>query len=56
MLSGWCFWLGNPAGIPVVVLFVLYITHYQIKPEEQALREKFGAAYNVYCQRVRRWI
>ena len=56
MMSGWCFWLGKPAGTPVVVLFVLYITWYQIKPEEQALRAKFGAAYDDYCQRVRRWI
>jgi len=56
VLSGWCFWLGNPLGIAAVVLFVWYITQYQIQPEERVLREKFGTAYDEYCQRVRRWI
>lgn len=38
------------------VLFLVMMTELQIKPEESALREKFGAAYEAYCQRTRRWI
>ena len=49
-------WLGNAMMIPAVVLFVWYITQFQIKPEEEALREKFGAPYEEYCKKVRRWI
>jgi len=28
---------------------------YQIRPEERALRERFGADLDDYCARVRRW-
>lgn len=39
-----------------LLVFVLYMTRFQIKPEEQALTKIFGDAYGDYCQRVRRWI
>jgi protein-S-isoprenylcysteine O-methyltransferase Ste14 len=42
-------WLGPPA-------FVVYINRFQIAPEERVLRERFGAEFEAYCQRVRRWI
>ncbi|WP_218944331.1 methyltransferase family protein [Marinicella rhabdoformis] len=42
-------WLLLPA-------FVLYMNRFQIKPEEQALLKLFGTEYEVYCQKVRRWI
>lgn len=37
-------------------VFVLYITQFQIKPEEQALGRIFGDAYSAYARRVRRWL
>ena len=39
-----------------LLVFVLYMTRFQIKPEEQALTKIFGDAYVGYCQRVRRWV
>ena len=56
LLSGWLTWLGNPANIALLIGFLTYITVFQIKPEEAVLREKFGAEYDAYCRRVRRWI
>jgi protein-S-isoprenylcysteine O-methyltransferase Ste14 len=55
VLSGWAVWLQSASNILVLAAFVLYITELQIKPEEQALRNVFGRAYDDYCSRVRRW-
>ncbi len=49
-------WLGNYMLIPAVILFVWYITRFQIKPEEAVLREKFGEPYDEYRNQARRWI
>lgn len=38
------------------VLFVLYITRFQIQPEERVLSGIFGEAYSTYAARVRRWL
>ena len=37
------------------LVFALYIQRFQIAPEERVMHEKFGAAYDGYQQRVRRW-
>lgn len=49
-------WLGTAFVVAAIVVFVLYITRYQIIPEEEILMSKFGRAYADYCARVRRWI
>jgi protein-S-isoprenylcysteine O-methyltransferase Ste14 len=36
--------------------FVLYMTRYQIVPEERALSDRFGADYADYVASVRRWL
>jgi protein-S-isoprenylcysteine O-methyltransferase Ste14 len=36
--------------------FVLFITRFQIIPEEHALRARFGETYDSYRAAVRRWI
>jgi protein-S-isoprenylcysteine O-methyltransferase Ste14 len=56
VLISWAIWLGNVYNVAVPVLFVTYITFFQIKPEEEAMRSLFGEAYEHYCSRVRRWI
>lgn len=38
------------------VVFVAFITRFQIQPEERALAARFGAGYTAYCARVRRWL
>jgi len=49
-------WLGTWVFVPVLVLFVSYMTCFQILPEEEALIEKFDEEYAEYCTKVRRWI
>lgn len=56
LLTALGIWLGNFVFIPAVLVFTAYITQFQIKPEEEVLRQKFGEAYEAYCRRVRRWI
>lgn len=47
---------GPWPGLLVPLLFMLYIARWQIRPEEHHLRQRFGATYERYCQRVRRWL
>lgn len=39
-----------------VLLFVRYITRYQIEPEEACLIETFPTDFPRYCEQVRRWL
>lgn len=56
MLVAWAIFLENAVSIAGIILFVAFITKYQIIPEENALGEIFGEAYTQYKKRVRRWI
>ena len=56
VLLAWAVNLSNVGTLVVPVLFALYITRWQIVPEERALAEKFGAEYEAYCKAVRRWL
>ena len=56
LLTGWAVWLGAWFAFAGPVLFVLYITRFQIRPEERVLSQLFGSAYTDYTRRVRRWI
>lgn len=56
VLSGWGAWLQSVTNLVVLAGFVLFITEFQIKPEERALLRVFGQAYADYSARVRRWI
>ncbi len=49
-------WLGNILNVFLLLIFLFLITVFQIKPEEAILAKKFGASYQHYCQRVRRWL
>lgn len=47
---------SNPLGLAGVALFIAWMNVLQIPAEEEALRARFGEAYDAYCSRVRRWL
>lgn len=55
-LAGWACWLGQPVPFLFLPLFGVILNRVQILPEERALSRMFGAEFNAYCARVRRWI
>lgn len=56
VLAGWAVFLANAFSLLGLALFPLYMTRFQIIPEERALRSLFGDAYFRYSSRVRRWL
>ena len=55
MLIGFGLIFGAKLTVCFVVMFVLYITVFQIIPEERAMQEKF-TDWKDYCSKVRRWL
>jgi len=55
-LLAWAAYLSNWLALVIVPVFVLYISRFQIVPEERALRSLFGESYAAYAARVRRWL
>lgn len=56
LLLAWAEFLASPLALVGPLLFMLYITRFQIIPEERILRQCFGEPYDAYLQQVRRWI
>ena len=56
VLLGWAAFLSNALALIPIVAFILYITRFQIQPEERALASIFGSEFTTYTSRVRRWI
>ena len=56
LLLAWAAWLAAPIALLGPLLFAGYITRFQILPEERALKQRFGADFDEYCKRVRRWL
>ena len=48
--------LGNYLSWLGFLAFMLYITRFQILPEEKTLKEIYGEPYNEYLTKVRRWL
>ncbi|MFM9936629.1 MAG: methyltransferase family protein [Novosphingobium sp.] len=48
--------LGNAWLLLGPLGFALYITRFQILPEERAMAARFGETYAAYRSRVRRWL
>ncbi len=55
-LTAWAVWLAQPLALLGPVAFVLYISRFQIAPEERILSEIFGEEFAAYKARVRRWL
>lgn len=56
LLLAWACWLTQPLALAGPVAFVLYITRFQIQPEERMLEQLFGAEFTAYTAQVRRWL
>ncbi|MFT7289238.1 MAG: protein-S-isoprenylcysteine O-methyltransferase Ste14 [Halieaceae bacterium] len=56
VLIGWAFYLRSSLALALLPVFVVYMSYFQIKPEERFMREKFTGAYDAYCSAVGRWL
>ena len=56
VLIGWAAYLSSPLTLFGPALFVLFITRFQIIPEERVLSAKFGQQFSEYKAKVRRWL
>lgn len=56
ILLAWAVLLSSAWALLGPLVFVLYITRFQIRPEERALAALFGSSYADYLASVRRWL
>lgn len=56
VLIAFSVYLKSLWSLLVVLLFMIYMTRFQIFPEERAMIKLFGEQYLDYMDRVRRWI
>ena len=56
VIVGWAAFLSSLWALLGPLAFALYITRFQILPEERVLTSLFGAEYAAYQSRVRRWL
>ncbi len=47
---------GANSSLVLAIAFLIITDRWYIAFEEKAMRQKFGAEYDAYCQKVRRWI
>jgi protein-S-isoprenylcysteine O-methyltransferase Ste14 len=55
-LTGWAAYLGTLAAFLGPLLFVAWITRFQIVPEERLLAARFGGDFEAWRRRTRRWL
>ncbi|MBF0658022.1 isoprenylcysteine carboxylmethyltransferase family protein [Psychrobacter sp. NG25] len=56
ILLGWAFYLSHFLPFVLVPVFMIYMTRFQIQPEERIMTQNFGREYQAYLASVRRWI
>ena len=56
VLLGWGDLLNDLLAFSGALIFFIYISIFQIKPEEEVMKEKFGHDFVQYCSKVRRWL
>jgi protein-S-isoprenylcysteine O-methyltransferase Ste14 len=55
-LLAWAVYLSSWLALLFVPVFVIYISRFQIQPEERAMLSLFGPDYSSYQAKVRRWL
>ncbi|TWX55733.1 methyltransferase family protein [Colwellia hornerae] len=50
------YYLQHLASLPIILIFIGYMTRFQIIPEERMLTKIFGQQYRDYQVKVRRWL
>jgi protein-S-isoprenylcysteine O-methyltransferase Ste14 len=55
-LLGWAIFLSNALAFFLLPAFIVYMSRFQIEPEENALARLFGEQFVAYRSRVRRWL
>lgn len=56
LLAAWAVRLSAVLPFAGLVVFVTFMTRFQILPEERALQGLFGDQFSTYAARVRRWL
>ena len=56
VLLGWTIYLHNFISLLALPAFVLYISRFQIRPEERYLSVRFPDEYAAFIRRSRRWL
>lgn len=56
VLLGWGDLLDSFLAYSGALIFFLYISIFQIKPEEEMMKAKFDQEFSQYCSQVRRWL
>ena len=56
ILLAWADYLDNFMAFGGALFFILYITRFQIQPEERILLSNFSQEYQNYLNSVRRWL
>ncbi len=55
-ILAWATYLPSALAFLGPVAFALYITRFQILPEERAMQSLFGSSFSEYSRGVRRWL
>jgi protein-S-isoprenylcysteine O-methyltransferase Ste14 len=56
LLLAFALLVANALAFVFLVLFIAYLDRFQVRPEERALRARFGDEYERYRSKVRRWL
>ncbi|MBW4552543.1 MAG: isoprenylcysteine carboxylmethyltransferase family protein [Aphanocapsa sp. GSE-SYN-MK-11-07L] len=56
VLIAWAAFLSSPWALLGPLAFFLYISRFQIAPEERVLSRLFGTDYSAYKAKVRQWL
>ena len=56
LLLAWAMYLASLTALLFLPIFIVFISRFQIVPEERALASLFTHHYAAYTKRVRRWL